>query len=250
MRPSPRRIKSILSLIIFLNFTLVIGSPLYFIHSLNPSLRRLKAVSVERMALAEILNPGPVFLASVKGAEPFSQEIKYLPTPQISADEILIVPLYIGICATDIDIYTNVRPAVPGVMGHEVVAQVIRVGENVKDVKTGDLITMNPNDPLSKDNIIGFNGTGFLGRVFKIPKEFVFTSEKTIFRIPAGLSFMEAVFTEPLSTVHFAQDVMKEDILGKRVVVVGGGSTGDLHVLWQTVSGRRCQVLTADGVRS
>lgn len=73
-----------------------------------------------------------------------------------------MVLLFAGVTGSDIDIYTGMRPAPPGIMGHEVVGQVIKVGEKVKDIKVGEIITMNPNNPQDPNDIIGFNGTGFL----------------------------------------------------------------------------------------
>ncbi|MFN7170923.1 MAG: alcohol dehydrogenase catalytic domain-containing protein, partial [Candidatus Omnitrophota bacterium] len=222
--------KLILSLVIFGVSSPAIDLP-YYISPPNIVSRRVKTSAIQRMSREEILKPGPFFLASVKGPEAFSQEIKLLPTPQISPDEVLIVPLFSGITGSDIDIYTNVRPTPPGIMGHEVVAQVIKVGERVKGIKIGDIITMNPNHPDNPDDIIGFNGIGFFARVFKIPERFVKHKEETIFNLPLHVSFFNALFTEMLATVHFAQDVIREDIKDKIIVVDGAGPAGILHIL-------------------
>lgn len=55
--------------------------------------------------------------------------------------------------------------------------------------------------------------------------------DKTIFNLPLHVSFFNTIFTEMLATVHFAQDVIKEEIKDKNVVVVGAGPAGILHTL-------------------
>lgn len=225
--------KYLFIIILALNFNLVTCEDSVALDDFSLRIIRsdIGVLHVERISLEELSRPGERFLASVKGEKPFSQEIRPLPTPTISPHEVLIVPLFSGVTGSDIDIFTGARDTPPGVMGHEVVAKVIQVGENVSGIKVGDIITMNPNNPRDPDDIIGFNGIGFFGRVFKIPARFVKQKDKTIFQIPTQLSFFNTLFPEMLATVHFAQDVIRDDIKNKTVVIVGAGPAGILHVM-------------------
>lgn len=212
------------------------GLILFLVLSLNQlssaqSLRRIKEFFLPRLSREELLQPGATYLAVVRGEEPYSQEVKYLPTPEVGAEEVLIVPLLSGVTGSDVDIYTGARPAPAGVMGHEVVAQVIRVGREVEGIKPGDVVTINPNNPEDPDDIIGFNGDGFFARSYKIPARFVRHREENIFDVPYQLPFFNTLFAEMLATVNFAQDVIREQIREKNVVVVGAGPAGILHTL-------------------
>ncbi len=69
------------------------------------------------------------------------------PTPRPAADEVLIEVHASGICGTDIEVLhgnygTSAYPVVPG---HEYSGLVVDVGVDVKDVKTGDRVAVDPN---------------------------------------------------------------------------------------------------------
>lgn len=65
--------------------------------------------------------------------------------PEIGAKDILVKNLYASICGTDAAVYTHGpgtghRVTVGGEFGHEVVSEVIEVGNEVTDIKVGDRI--------------------------------------------------------------------------------------------------------------
>jgi 2-desacetyl-2-hydroxyethyl bacteriochlorophyllide A dehydrogenase len=61
-------------------------------------------------------------------------------------NEVLLKVKCLGICGTDLHAYHGVQPffTYPRILGHEIAAQVVSVGENVTHLKTGDLCTMLP----------------------------------------------------------------------------------------------------------
>lgn len=207
---------------------------------LNLAFRRVKALDVQRLSMSELLNPGPNYLGISKGIQPNSLEIVTLETPSIiGPEEILVVPLYAGICGTDISIYTNQKQAQPGIIGHEVVAKVIKKGDKVSELKIGDLIAINPNNPLDPKDTIGYNGEGVFRRVFKIPKDVLKSSEKRIFALSSGLPLNRAIFVEPLSTVVRSQEPVLEEIKDRTVAVVGAGPIGMLQVMLAKLHGAK-----------
>nr|WP_308626298.1 alcohol dehydrogenase catalytic domain-containing protein [uncultured Eisenbergiella sp.] len=71
--------------------------------------------------------------------------------PEIGAKDILVKNLYASICGTDAAVYTHGpgtghRVTVGGEFGHEVVSEVIEVGNEVTDTKVGDRIYPYPRE--------------------------------------------------------------------------------------------------------
>ncbi|MBE0479155.1 alcohol dehydrogenase catalytic domain-containing protein [Candidatus Aerophobetes bacterium] len=71
-------------------------------------------------------------------------EIKEVDEPKPGPDEVMIEVKAAGICGSDIHIYHDdikipLNP--PVIMGHEFSGVVVRIGENVNNVKVGDAVT-------------------------------------------------------------------------------------------------------------
>ncbi len=158
--------------------------------------------------------------------------------PAIGPDEALIRIEASGICGTDVMEWYR-KDKVPLVLGHEVAGTVARVGRKVKDFKAGDRVVATHHVPCGRCpwcrnghptvcetlRKTHFDPGGF--------SEFVRLSalhlKSGTFRIPAGLSFEEGTFVEPLGCVVRGQRLagMKR---GKSVLVVGSGLSGLLHI--------------------
>lgn len=92
--------------------------------------------------------------------------VKDLPKPKAGTNDIVVKNLYASICGTDVAVYqhgpgTGHKITVGGEFGHEVVSEVIEVGENVKDIKVGDRVYPYPRlakgDPKRAGTIGGFS---------------------------------------------------------------------------------------------
>ncbi len=69
-----------------------------------------------------------------------------VPEPEIGINDVLIRVLKTGICGTDVHIYNwdawaQKTIKVPTVLGHEFVGEIVEVGSNVPDFKTGDIVS-------------------------------------------------------------------------------------------------------------
>ena len=69
-----------------------------------------------------------------------------VPVPQIGINDVLVKIQKTSICGTDVHIYNwdkwaqkTIKP--PMVIGHEFVGVVEKIGDNVTDFKTGDLVS-------------------------------------------------------------------------------------------------------------
>ncbi len=156
-----------------------------------------------------------------------------IPKPSIAPDEILMKVKEIGICGTDLHIYSGgMKVPTPLVMGHEFVGEVVEAGSGVKNVKVHDRVVAEHvigcgkciycNQGLKNlcksPVVIGLHRSGALAEFLSIPANLVFP-------IPNDLSYDDGVLVEPLSIAVYA---MKRAGITKpcNVAVVGQGPIG------------------------
>ncbi len=85
-------------------------------------------------------------MKSVWMAKPAELEIRDIPIPEITDEEVLVKIEYAGICGSDMHIYNNVHSFrfPPVIVGHEVAGTVVKAGEKVNRLKVGDRVTVLP----------------------------------------------------------------------------------------------------------
>src|SRR5512146_2969715 len=71
------------------------------------------------------------------------------PQPEAGPGEMLVKMESLGICGSDLKLYTygvlgTLKPSRPFVMGHEGTGQILALGEGVKGFSAGDPICINP----------------------------------------------------------------------------------------------------------
>ncbi|MCI8596898.1 MAG: NAD(P)-dependent alcohol dehydrogenase [Lachnospiraceae bacterium] len=167
-------------------------------------------------------------------------EIQDVPMPEIGDDEVGIAVKDVSICGSDMHFFDggaySIFPketALPFVLGHEVGGEVYAVGKNVKNVKIGDRVAVEPGVPCGKCDYcrsgrynlcpdVVFLATppvqGALKRYISYPAHSVYT-------IPDNMSTMEAALCEPLS-VGLSAVRTGEVTVGSSVVILGGGCIG------------------------
>lgn len=160
------------------------------------------------------------------------------PRPKIGPNEILVRVQASGICGSDVMEWYRID-RVPLVLGHEVSGVVEEVGEGVKGYKKGDRVACAHHvpcqecayclsghetvcDTLRKTN---FEPGGF-AEFIRLPEINV---KKGVFILPDNVSFEEATFVEPLACVLRGQR-QAGGVRGKRVLVIGSGIAGLLHI--------------------
>ena len=166
--------------------------------------------------LHKAVSPGEVSLAEAARA-------------RHARDEVRISPLFVGLCGSDLRLLRNEKSHLPGTFGHEVVARVTETGAEVSGFSPEDLVTVNPVDAEDDSDIIGYNGNGFLGTDFVVSRRVL--AQGRLMRLRASTDPMAAVFAEPLACCVRAQRELGVPLAGKRVVIVGAGSFGQLHYL-------------------
>jgi len=168
-----------------------------------------------------------------------------LPKPRIGHGEILVRVRASGICGSDVLEWYR-KPKAPLVLGHEIAAEVVEVGEGVDRVKVGDRVFVSHHVPCGNcryclaghetvcDTLrtTNFDPGGFAEFV-RVPSINV---KHGVFPLPDEVSDDEGVFVEPLACVVRGQRLANFRP-GGTVLVIGSGVAGLLHVKLAKASG-------------
>ncbi len=150
--------------------------------------------------------------------------------------EVLIRIVSSSICGSDLHIFKGKHPSapLPVTIGHEFSGDIIAVGDQVKNVKAGDRVTVEPclvcGECLAcRTGNYGYcenisftyrNGDGALA-------QYIMVQEPYVYKLPDSMSYDEGALIEPLSVAAHA--VRRADIkLGERVIIIGSGAIGML----------------------
>jgi L-iditol 2-dehydrogenase len=168
-------------------------------------------------------------------------EVEQVPVPEIAEGEVLIRVAVCGVCGTDIKKIQRGFVPPPQIFGHEVAGTVVEVGRGVREWKPGDRVVSFHHVPCGecfycRERLFsqcaaykkvgltaGFepNGGGFAEYVRALP----WIARRGMMAIPAGISFEEASFIEPVNTCLKA--VRKARVAeGELAVVLGQGPVG------------------------
>jgi len=175
-------------------------------------------------------------------------EIRDIPVPEISSNEVLVRVKKAAICGTDIHLYDwnawceNVNAKNPMIIGHEFCGEVIEVGNNVSSIKVGDLVAGETHIPCGQCNmcktgkqhicqnmkILGVHTDGAFAEYIKIPEVCAWKLAKNT---PPEVG---AVYEPFAIAVH---GVLKDKITGLSAVIVGAGPIGMFAVEVADVAG-------------
>lgn len=162
-------------------------------------------------------------------------------------NEVLIQVKAAGVCGTDMHIYDGAKGASecfpPVVLGHEFAGIVTEVGADVKRVKVGDHVTVDPSIVCNECNecLIGnphfcesYSATGvtYDGGF----AEYCTVSEKQIYKLNKDIPFEEGAMCEPVGCCVHGID--RANIkAGDVVLVIGGGAIGLITMQLAKISG-------------
>ena len=179
---------------------------------------------------------GNMKVAVMNGIGKMGFEERPIPVPK--DDEVLVKLEYVGICGSDLHYYESgrigdyiVEP--PFVLGHEPGGVVVEVGKNVKHLKVGDKVALEPGKTcghcefcktgrynLCPDVI--FFATPPVDGVFQ---EYVAHEADLCFKLPDNVDTMEGALIEPLA-VGFHAAKQGGAHMGQTAVVTGSGCIG------------------------
>lgn len=173
--------------------------------------------------------------------------VEEVSRPDLAEGEVMIQPIRVGICGSDVSFYLGHRkaPRYPFTLGHELVGQVVAVAPGVTKFSVGQRVIVEPNYPCGtcrlcrcgRGNIcpnkqsMGVTGPGCFAECASAPAEFVWP-------LPEAVSDLDAATIEPM-TVSLHALIKSGAQIGDTVAVVGCGVIGLLLI----------HVAVAQGVR-
>jgi threonine 3-dehydrogenase len=162
--------------------------------------------------------------------------LEYVPVPSIGPNDVLIRVNTVGLCGTDLHIYTwdhwaqrRVKP--PLTIGHEFMGEVVAVGDAVSGVRVGDRVSAEGHIACGvcrlcrtgqahiceHVEIIGVDCDGAFADYIRVP-------EANVWKLDPSIPDSWAAVFDPLgNAVH---TVMAADVSVKSVVITGVGSIG------------------------
>ena len=183
--------------------------------------------------------------------------VEDVDVPQLkAADEVLVEPLWCGICGTDLHEYlvgpivtpTSPHPltgvTLPQTLGHEFSARVVEIGSEVSDVAVGDRVAIMPAIVCGRCTYCR-QGLGHLCEKFACTglsaetgglAEYAVLKEYQVSTLPDEVSDVEGAVVEPASVAAYGID--RVGIRGGDIVLVtGAGPIGALSALYADALG-------------
>ena len=177
-----------------------------------------------------------------------------VPEPQIGINDVLIKVDRTGICGTDVHIYkwdawAQATIPAPMVVGHEFVGEIVEVGANVSDFRTGEIVSgeghvvcgrcrncLAGRRHLCADTKgIGVNRPGAFAEYLALPMTNVWPHDSSIDRDVAS------IFDPFGNAVHTA---LSFPVLGEDVLITGAGPIGCMAAAVVKHAGARYVVVT------
>jgi predicted NBD/HSP70 family sugar kinase len=151
------------------------------------------------------------------------------PTPAPGPGELLVAPLVAGVCGTDLQMLRGIRDDGAPVIGHEGVARIVAVGEDVQDpaLRPGVSVVINPTHPDDDSFLLGHNVDGLLQERVLVPATAV--GAGLVLPLPEVPPGVLGALVEPLAVARYAALALSEH-RPRTLLVFGDGTVGHLAV--------------------
>lgn len=170
--------------------------------------------------------------------------VEEVSDPSPAVHEVVIRLEAGGICGSDLHYFAeggvgNFKLRQPMILGHEAAGTVLRIGPEVRSLKEGDRVAVDPSRPCGScrqcragrrnlcRNMRFFGSAARFPHVNGIFADFFVIHEENCHAIPARLSFKAAACAEPLA-VAFHAAAQAGSMLGRKVIIMGAGPIGVL----------------------
>lgn len=152
------------------------------------------------------------------------------PMPEVKPGTLLVKNILAGICGTDLAAYLKDGDAVGIVagnrFGHEMVAEIVEVGEGLEGFKPGQIVFVNPGQ--AREVPEGWTPTMSCDMIGAF-SEYVLVEKPqwgvSLFEIPEGVPYEKAVLVEPLG-VSMNSVMVTDAKPGDKAIVYGAGPIG------------------------
>ncbi len=177
-----------------------------------------------------------------------------VPVPEIGRGDVLMKVLRTGICGTDLHIYAwdawaQANVAVPLIVGHEFVGQIVELGLDVEDLEVGDLVSgeghlvcgrcrnciAGRRVQCAQTKGIGVRHPGAFAEYIALPAT-------NVWRHMEGIDLDVAAIFDPFgNAVHTA---LTFPVHGEDVLITGAGPIGIMAAIVASHAGARYVVIT------
>lgn len=163
--------------------------------------------------------------------------LENIKRPKISkSDQLLIEVKACGICGTDLKIVEGAHPANDNtILGHEFTGIIKEKGDDVKDLKVGDKVVIDPNEKCGYcvncrrglSNLCEYMALGTTFGIFQNGgfAKYCVIPRNSVFKLPQDINITSAALVEPLSCAihcHNIADIKESD----NIVIIGAGPMG------------------------
>src|SRR5947207_8824055 len=163
-------------------------------------------------------------------------EIRDLPEPECSGNQVKIAVAYTGICGTDLHVYHDTfRNYPPVILGHEFSGIVRECGREVTNVAVGNRVTVCPSSSVvcgkcehCRQGYYMFcsirrgMGHGVNGSFTK----YAVVREDQVYHVPENVSLDEAALSEPFAAALQAVEELTAFTAGETILLSGPGPIG------------------------
>ncbi|MEO2262904.1 NAD(P)-dependent alcohol dehydrogenase [Dorea sp. YH-dor228] len=171
--------------------------------------------------------------------------IKEIEVPEVGEKEVLVQLEYVGICGSDVHYFHHgncgaykVNLEEDYMLGHECAGTVVKVGANVKDLKVGDKVALEPGITCGQCEFCKAGKYNLCPDVVFLAtppvqgcyEEYIAFPENMCFKLPENMTTKEGCLIEPLSVGFHAAN--QGDVqVGESVVILGAGCIGLVTLL-------------------
>lgn len=170
-------------------------------------------------------------------------EVQDVPVPKYGADQVVVQVHAASICTTDFH-YPEFKCVPPIVPGHEVAGTVVKLGKQVKNLKLGQRVTMDPVQRCGRCSCCtgGYEHLCLHARHLgdtDIPGgwgEFVAIDAQNAYPLPDSVEFKAAALSEP-GAVCLESFLRGNFQKGQTVLILGDGTFGYIHAMIARILG-------------
>ena len=171
--------------------------------------------------------------------------IKEIEVPEVGEKEVLVQLEYVGICGSDVHYFHHgncgaykVNLEEDYMLGHECAGTVVKVGANVKDLKVGDKVALEPGITCGQCEFCKAGKYNLCPDVVFLAtppvqgcyEEYIAFPENMCFKLPENMTTKEGCLIEPVSVGFHAAN--QGDVqVGESVVILGAGCIGLVTLL-------------------
>jgi L-iditol 2-dehydrogenase len=171
----------------------------------------------------------------VRITAPYTFQFEDAPVPAVADHEVLIRVKYVGVCASDMQIYHGKHRfmSFPVILGHEAAAVIEAAGAGVRDFAPGDRVSLEPQvycgscypcrsgrfNVCENLSVYGVHRDG-------CSREYMTVDPKYLHKVPAGMNDELTALVEPFA-VGVGAVRRGARLAGARVAVVGAGTIGN-----------------------